>query len=140
MRKPEDKLIDTKRQTGFVWKGHTFIVESEVEDKYLFLASSEKVYLDGKKFIDIGGFTFKNTKKATFTDSEGVQHVVEFRCSSLLDVWLPVSILIDDQLVYTGGVRVKGLVFAVLIYFPIFFSLTIMLLLSLNLITISLTL
>ena len=63
MSKFLDKLISTKKQTGFKWKDHTFVIQSQVEDKFLFLASSEKVYLDGKKFIDLGGFTFQRKKK-----------------------------------------------------------------------------
>lgn len=140
MSKFIDKLIPSKKQTGFNWHGHTFVIQSTVENKFLYLASSEIVYLDGKKFIDLGGFTFQSKKEAYFTDNEGVQHLVEFSCSSLLDTWLPITITIDGELVYTGGVRVKGLLFSILLYFPIFFSLAILVLLGLNIITISLSL
>lgn len=129
-----------KKQSGFSWKGHTFIIQSKVASKYLFLASTETIYMDGKLVMEFGGFNFKTKREITITDCEGIDHVLEFHCRSIIDTWLPISIRIDGDIIYTGGVQTKGILLSILIYFPIFFVLFIAILCSLNLITISLSL
>lgn len=129
-----------KKQCGFSWKDHTFIVQSKVTSKYLFLASTETIYMDGKLVLEIGGFNFKTKKVITITDCDGIDHIFEFHCQSIIDTWLPISIMIDGEIIYTGGVQTKGLLLSILIYFPIFFVLFLALLYSFNLITISFTL
>lgn len=128
------------RQTGFTWKGHNFVIESSISQKYLFLASQERIYMDGKLILEHGGFNFKTKESVTFLDEEGIEHCLEFRCSSFMDTWLPLSIMIDGNLVYKGGVPVKGIFASILIYFPIFFFVVLFILYAFDLISISLSL
>ena len=119
-------MIDKKswkfpRTASFNWHELNFEFKSEISEDFMYLASYNTLYLNGKPFLRSGGFHFRESARRKFTDGSGIEHEVRFETSNLIDIWQPVTILIDNEIVYQGAAPIKGLLTAVLIYFPIGF-------------------
>ena len=121
------KLKISEKQTGFVWNNHQFLIESVISDSYLYLASIETIYLDGKKLISSGGFKSKRSTVGEFTDSGGDLHEIELKCSKSFDGWLSFTVLIDGKIIYKGATPIKGVVNTIAVYTPIIFLLLLLL-------------
>ena len=118
-----EKLNLSEKQTGFKWKDEEFQIESIVSDNHLYLASIEKVYLNGNPILSNGGFKSKYSTISEFRDKSGDIHKIELRCYRIVDAWLSFAILIDDRIVFKGGTPIKGIITSFAIYIPILFLL-----------------
>jgi len=117
------KLNLSEKQTGFKWKEEEFQIESTVSDNHLYLASIEKVYLNGNLILSSGGFKSKHSTISEFRDKNGDIHKIELRCYRIIDAWLSLVILIDNEIVFKGGTPIKGILTSFAIYIPILFLL-----------------
>jgi len=121
------KLNLSNKQTGFQWREEEFLIESEISENYLFLASLETIFQNGKKIFAHGGFKSKRSAVGEFRDREGELHKIELRCSKVVDSWISLTVLIDDSIVFKGGTPIKGVLTSIAIYTPILFALLLLL-------------
>ncbi len=111
----------------FLWKNLTFEFRSWVSADFLYLASYNTLYLNNRILLKSGGFHFRESASGTFIDNKGLEHSIKFETRNLIDIWQPVTITIDGEIVYQGGTPIRGLLKAILLYFPIGFLIGIVL-------------
>lgn len=117
------KNLSKIRAIIFRWQNANFLFESEISPDYLYLASKETLFRNGELLLRKGGFHIQQTATGNFTDEAGIVHKIEFHTRSLLNIVLPVTVYIDNEMVYSGTCPIRGLLKAILIYFPIGFLL-----------------
>jgi hypothetical protein len=111
----------TEKQTGFKWNNESFQIISQISEEYLYLASKETIFQNGKLLFSRGGFRSKRSIEFNFNDQSGDIHKFEMRCFPIKSNWLNFTILIDDIVVYKGSTPIKGIFTTVAVYLPVFF-------------------
>lgn len=111
----------TEKQSGFTWNNETFRITSKISEEFLYLASRETVYHNGKILCSQGGFRSRKGMDCNFQDQSGETHKFELRCFPVKSNWLNYTVLIDDIIIYKGSTPIKGFFATAAVYLPILF-------------------
>ncbi len=101
-------LTTRSDDSSFEWNGSTIAVEARMGPKYLFIATEERLTVDGTTVARTGGFKFRDQASGEFVDANGESRGIHYRTGGFFLLKLPFTVSIDGVEVFKGKVRPKG--------------------------------
>ena len=108
--------VEKTLDSAFDWHGSAISVESRISGRFLFLATEDRLVVDGKPVAETGGFRFTHEESGEFVGADGSTHEIHYRIGGA--VWvtrIPFTVSIDGVEVYKGAVRPTGMLGLILV-------------------------
>jgi len=109
--------VEKTLDSAFDWHGSAISVESRISGRLLFLATEDRLVVDGKPVAETGGFRFTHEESGEFVGADGSTHEIHYRIGGAV-FWvtrIPFTVSIDGVEVYKGAVRPTGMLGLILV-------------------------